>query len=600
MRLFEILIPILLAIYLLWPLITGKENPRAINALPIVAVVMVFVHLQVEGYRWQMVPLYALSGVLTVITVPELVKPATGEFERWSSASAGIFGIFLLLVFATILPAALPIPQIPPPSGQFQVGTRTVVLIDRSRDELYSQEDGPRKFLIQIWYPAVPGPDSQHAPWVNDTKTYGHAISTYLGLVPFFLDHMNLVTTPAWQDAPVAAAEGGFPVILFSHGWNGFAAQNTDQALELASRGYMVIAVQHTYGAVVTVFPDGEIEYNNPRALPEGTPEPGNTEAAQKLGEQWAQDIGYALDFMTSQNEDPTSPFYSSMDLSKVGVYGHSTGGGAAIQFCGTDERCTALLGMDPFMKPVSKDILDNGLSQTALFMFSQDWRDETDSRNNLLFKQFYENFDASTHVIAIRGTGHYDYTDLPMLSPYAHYLGLKGPINVKEVTEIVNTYLTFFFNQQLKGYPTDLFTGGSTYQEVINLDYLRSSIFPIGLTFPGGLEFHLGEGQVENGKWIPIRSEWLVGTEISRWVAVPWNPRVEAMLDTLSSGDRLELRMSNSDLAIFRVDNIQKMTMDELLASDPTKPSLLIVLYNDNEKDGTSWVITALPERNN
>jgi len=600
MQLFEILIPISLAVNILWPLISGKENPRLINLLPVLAGVLIVVHLNVEGYRWQMIPLYVLTGILLVITVPELVKPASGEFDRWSSASAGMIGIFILLLLATALPAALPIPVLPQPSGQFQVGTRTVVLIDESRAELYSEEDGPRKFMIQIWYPAVAGPQDRHAPWVSNATVYGHAISKYLGMAPFFLDHLKSVTTPAWQDAPVAAAEGGFPVILFSHGWNGFAAQNTEQALELASRGYVVVAVQHTYGAVVTVFPDGEIEYNNPEALPEGEPEPGYTEAARKLGEQWAQDIGYALDFMESQNQDATSPFFSSMDFSKVGVYGHSTGGGAAIQFCGMDERCTALLGMDPFMPPVSKDIIENGLSQTAFFMFSQDWFDETDSKNNRLFKQFYENFDDSTHVIAIRGTRHYDYSDLPMLSPVAQYLGLKGPINAKVVTEIINTYLTFFFNQELKGYPTDLFTGGTTYSDVMNLDYLRSSIYPIGLNLPGGLEFHLGEGRVDNGEWVPLRAEWLVGTEISRWVAVPWNPQVETLLDTLGSGDQLQLKMSNSDTTMFRVSSIQKMTMKELLASDPTKPSLLVVLFNDNQKDGTSWVITALPERNN
>jgi hypothetical protein len=35
---------------------------------------------------------------------------------------------------------------------------------------------------------------------------------------------------------------------------------------------------------------------------------------------------------------------------------------------------------------------------------------------------------------------------------------------------------------------------------------------------------------------------------------------------------------------------------MEELLATDPTTPSLLVVLYNDEEADGTFWVVTALP----
>ncbi len=597
MRTYEILIPIVLAIYVLWPLIWGRENPRWINLLPVLAVVLIGIHLRVEGYRWQMVPLYALSVILVAVTIPELINPATSEFERLSWASAGVVGIFLLLSLATALPAILPIPEIPQPSGQYSVGTRTVVLIDTSRDELYSDQEGPRKFKIQIWYPADPTPEDQKAPWVSDLSAYGPAISEYIGMPSFFLDHLSFVTTPAWQDAPVAAGEVSFPIILFSHGWNGYAAQNTVQALELASRGYVVVAPEHTYGAVVTVFPDGETVYNNPYALPRGMREPEYTETARKLVEQWSQDIGYALDFMSGQNQVLSSPFYSRLDLTQVGVYGHSTGAAAAIQFCGTDSRCKAVLGMDPFMVPVSQQILENGLPQSAFFMFSQEWVDDTDSRNNRLFKRFYENFGPSTHVIGIRGTAHYDFSDLPLLSPIAPQLGLKGSLDADRVTEIVDTYLVFFFNLALKDFPTDLFDQDPTDPEIIDLDYLRSAIRPIRLTMPGGQVYHLGEGYVDNGEWVPLRAEWLVGTEISRWIAIPWSLQLATILETLNTGDLVELTMSNSEIVEYEITSIQKMSMDELLASDPTRPSILIILFNDREAEGTSRVITALPK---
>ena len=47
-------------------------------------------------------------------------------------------------------------------------------------------------------------------------------------------------------------------------------------------------------------------------------------------------------------------------DLTLVGVYGHSTGGGATIQFCGVDARCSAGLTQDPFMTPVSQEVLED------------------------------------------------------------------------------------------------------------------------------------------------------------------------------------------------------------------------------------------------
>jgi hypothetical protein len=120
--------------------------------------------------------------------------------------------------------------------------------------------------------------------------------------------------------------------------------------------------------------------------------------------------------------------------------------------------------------------------------------------------------------------------------------------------------------------------------------------VHPTRLTLPGGWEFNLGQGRVSEGEWKPDGAEWLVGTEISRWVALPWTLQLEAVLRTLNSDDQLELTMSNFDVLTFNVNSIQEISMEELLATDPTTPSLLVVLYNDEEADGTFWVVTALP----
>jgi hypothetical protein len=120
--------------------------------------------------------------------------------------------------------------------------------------------------------------------------------------------------------------------------------------------------------------------------------------------------------------------------------------------------------------------------------------------------------------------------------------------------------------------------------------------VHPTRLTLPGGWEFNLGRGRVSDGEWKPNGAEWLVGTEISRWVALPWTLQLEAVLRTLNTDDQLELTMSNFDVLTFNVNSIQEISMEELLQTDPTTPSLLVVLYNDEEADGTFWVVTALP----
>jgi pimeloyl-ACP methyl ester carboxylesterase len=249
-------------------------------------------------------------------------------------------------------------------------------------------------------------------------------------------------------------------MILFSHGWNGFNAQNTGQAIELASHGYVVISTQHTYGAVITVFPDGTVAPNNPKALPENADDPNYEVVARKLVNQWAGDLAFVLDQFQGFDEDADSPYFQKLDVERIGVYGHSTGGGAAIQFCGVDPRCKAVLGMDPFMRPVSAELIENGISQPSFFMFSQGWADLVDSKNNKLFNQFYPSITNNLGVISINGTKHFDFSDLPLLSPIAPQLGLKGPLNGKRVTKIVDSYLLDFFEMTLNDKPSALFDG--------------------------------------------------------------------------------------------------------------------------------------------
>lgn len=459
MRPLEILIPILLALYLIW----RHPRPLAIRLAPVFAVAATLLHFVIEGYRWQMVPLYLFTPLLAISSLSKIF----GASDWKPSASYLTLG---LVALAAALPILFPIPRIPTPSGPFPVGTNSFEFVDEAREELYSGREEARRFMIQVWYPANVKPTDKRAPWMENADVFAPAIATFFDLPSFFFDHLTLTNIPAFANADIAAANERFPVILFSHGWNGFSAQNAGQALELASHGYVVVGIHHTYGAMTTVFPDGTIAPNNPKALPEDRADPNYEAVAQVLVKQWAGDMAYTLDQLAAWNEAEENPFFSTLDMERVGVYGHSTGGGAAIQFCGTDSRCDSLLGMDPFMRPVSAEVLESGVKQPAFFMFSQGWADDVNSPSNALFAQFIPHAAENYGVVKIQGTRHYDFSDLPLFSPIAPQLGLKGPLNGKRVTEIVNAYLLDFFELTLKGKPSELFNGASPYSEVLSI----------------------------------------------------------------------------------------------------------------------------------
>jgi predicted dienelactone hydrolase len=467
MRLLEILTATLLAIRFAWPLFSN-QRPRWVQWLPAAALATTLLHLALEGYRWQMLPMYALVLGAFMLSLRDMRRaPLPRAANRAARLIGGLLGL-AVLALATALPALLPVPRVPEPTGPYPVGTLSLHLVDPERQELYAaQPGGPRELMVQVWYPAGPTPGAPTAPWMEDMEIMGPAISGVIGMPSFFLGHIVYARTPAIPDAPLAPAEANYPLLLFSHGWGGFRQQNTYQVIELASHGYVVAAVQHTYGAVATVFPDGRVAYNNPGALPVGAPEEQFLPAARQLVDQWAGDLGFVLDYLEKQNAAGSgSPFSGRLDLSKVGVFGHSTGGGATVEFCGRDPRCQAALGLDAYLTPVSQGVLDEGLIQPALLLYSELW---PSAQNDRLSEQLQANAQGPMQVLTILGSDHYDFSDLPMLSPLAPQLGLKGPIDGARALRVINDYSLAFFDHYLKGVPAAPLKGETkAYPEVV------------------------------------------------------------------------------------------------------------------------------------
>ncbi len=474
MRPLEIILPLVLALYLLWPL-TGRRRTPAVGLLPAFAFVVVVTHGRVEGLRWQMYPLYGFTILLFLLSLPAYLRARGEGLHQPRPAGrklAGLSAALALLAVSTALPALLPVPSIPRPSGDELVGTSTRLLVDETRREIYSGQDEPRRFMLQFWYPAQPPtPELKPAAWMPDAALIAPEIAEYIGLPRFFLDHLVYARSSAYPDLLPKPETGPYPVLVFVHGWNGFRQQSTFLMQELASRGYIVASLDLPYGARLVVFPDGSLAPNNPNALPPSSSLPRDEyeATARILVNQWSGDLAYTLDWLAEMNNDPTEPLNGLLNMDKIGIFGHSTGGGATIQFCASDLRCQAGLTYDAFVRPVSVEVLETGTKQPFFYLFSELWPFE---RNTELFESYYAHVDPHNRVATILGADHYDFTDLPALSPLAPQLGLKGPINGGRIQKLLMEYTLAFFDQSLKGQPAPLLAGPSQDYPEVRFDH--------------------------------------------------------------------------------------------------------------------------------
>ncbi|HEX6148093.1 MAG TPA: hypothetical protein VF083_15060 [Acidimicrobiia bacterium] len=442
MRRFELFLVFGEAFAVGWPAVFGVRTRRGIAAGLLLALFVI--HWRVDGLRWQMIPVYGAALGLAVGDVLALERRVD-----WTSRIArGIFGTAGIALGA-VLPLTLPVPELPVPTGPEPIGTVTVALIDREREEIYGPRPGQgRRLVAQVWYPALPN-DIEPAPWSEDWDILAPGISELMGFPGWFLDHTRYTLSHSAPSAPIAP--GAFPVVIYSHGWAGFRSMAVNQIESLASNGFIVVAIDHTYAAVTTRFPDGDVVGLNPDALPDPAEVGEETfdAAIEDLASVLAGDIATVVDALEAGEAGAFGTFASSADVGRLGVYGHAAGGGAAIQFCLEDDRCDAVLGLDPWVEPIPDRVLAVSAARPALFMRSEQWMD---SENDAILRGIAERSTETTYWIGVEGATQNDFVATPLLSPLASRLGWKGPIPAGRVIPIVDRYLVGFFDVFLLG----------------------------------------------------------------------------------------------------------------------------------------------------
>jgi predicted dienelactone hydrolase len=438
----------ILTITLFGILISKKAiKKQYVIALLIVTVLVVVLHVIIDGIRWQ---LYLLYLALFLISI--LITIKTFLIIDLKKNIKIISNIVLISLFSFSLIAAIvfPIYELPTPSGEYLIGTESFVIEDENRFEHYGDDSTEyRRIKIQIWYPAESIEGYEQVPWLEDGTDVSRGLSKDYGFPTFMLDHMANIMSNSYLEAPISSSLPNYPVIIISHGWSGFRNLHTDYAEELASLGYIVIGIDHTYGSVATVFGENDITYKNPDALPSRETTTDFLEYANQLVYTYASDITLTIDYLESLNDNTIpSRFNGKFNLDKIGLLGHSTGAGAGAAVAINDDRIDAIIGLDPWVEPIDATEIDKGLLVPSLFLRSEMW--ETGD-NNINLYSIIENSAFDSTLYQIDGTTHFDFTMIYMFSPLTKYIGMSGTVEDEYLNSILKSMISDFFNQTLK-----------------------------------------------------------------------------------------------------------------------------------------------------
>ena len=208
----------------------------------------------------------------------------------------------------------------------------------------------PREVAAYLYYPAVAS--GSHVEYYPGLAGLENAAETRL-LRSQFGGVWNAVTSGTIQTNAYAApamppGRTKFPLLIFSPGAPAPVLAYQLQLEELASRGYVIFGLEHSTDSAMIIRPDHTIlPYVSRRPPNPGPPTVAYLEADRDEVIRRTKDIAFALNQITLLAKQPGSVLRNRLDLSRIGVFGHSEGGKAAIRTCQIDVRVRACLNQD-------------------------------------------------------------------------------------------------------------------------------------------------------------------------------------------------------------------------------------------------------------
>jgi predicted dienelactone hydrolase len=286
----------------------------------------------------------------------------------------------LLKLAATIVIAAAPLPgsaalaaSTPPagvaitlaaPTGPFPTGTARIHLRDGARTDPLDPQSRPREVMAQLWYPSRPAAGHPLAAYAPPGEAAGLQATYEVPPGAF------TATTHSRLGAPVRP--GRHPVVFFHHGLCAARTDTTAVNEQLASLGFVVVALGNTHESTAVEFPGGRVERRTDPTLCEAGADPfgaAGQATLRRLLDVRVADTRFVLDQLERVNRgiNPDASrtplprgLAGAMDTARVGMFGHSFGGGTAAAVLAADPRFVAGVDLDGFIiGPVAEAGLD-------------------------------------------------------------------------------------------------------------------------------------------------------------------------------------------------------------------------------------------------
>jgi dienelactone hydrolase len=318
-------------------------------------------------------------------------------------------------------------------------------LVDVTRDDPFLGNGTKRELAIRFWYPASRNEGCRPAVY---TAPAVWSYLSQLAAIP-----LPEVRTNSCLAAPIA--DGIYPVVVFTPGYTGTFTDYTFIFEDLASRGYVVASVDHTYEATAVEFSDGRFVKSVVGSHADNTwrldDQALTFAVAVRLG-----DLKFVVNELERLNAEAGGPFAGRLDTAHTAVAGHSLGGLTALLAVEQEERFRAGIIIDgDFPDALAKAIKTPVLLMTAE---REQWSDDE--------RRLWGQLRGARLAVNLRGAEHLTPSDAVWLAKDAVKTGAMGP---DKTIAAIRSYIAAFLDTTLRGRPWDRLLSGpsANYPEV-------------------------------------------------------------------------------------------------------------------------------------
>ncbi|MEU1285103.1 alpha/beta hydrolase [Kitasatospora sp. NPDC005856] len=340
------------------------------------------------------------------------------------------------------------VPTLPAPTGRHRVGCQPLYLVDDSRRDPWDPAIPVRELMLTVFYPARDVTGLAPAPQMPpQTATWFGLITPHTPLhLPAAGVNWGATRSHAFEGA--SPLPGRWPVLVHSPGGGDPRGLATSLAEDLASHGAVVLTVDHPGDAAAVEFPDARpyrtdtVRTTVFRGDPRDQPAVARTMIDARIADlHWVLDrLGRAADLPLPRG------LAATLDLRRLGVYGHSAGGSAVTEVMYEDRRVRAGINLEghldyppsapgaaaePF--PVAK----HGVDRPLLLLGSEgfDRREELDRS----WSAVAAHSDRWVHSARVADADHWTFTDYAAMLPQLQAAGLMTAAERKELIGTVD-----------------------------------------------------------------------------------------------------------------------------------------------------------------